>query len=465
MSNRSDPSVLFQEAKASLASEITRAVESSDKAASKPKWRLIRAEARTTPVEPLAWLGAQGNLSKVYWADRDKPVEIAGVGESDALSSDKASDGYEKLFTPLCERLNAAPPTVRYYGGSRFNAQGERDAEWLNFGTFRLILPRFELIRRDGECTLACNVVLKGADPAVLDATLAELNRLRLPPGGGSAPLPNLQARVDTPDTEGWRRSVNRALESFDEGTLQKIVLARRSLLQFAGDLEPTSILKRLKAVTPHCYHFCLTFGNGATFIGASPERLYRRRGERIWSEAIAGTRPRGDSSGSDERIGNNLLQSEKDLREHEFVVRGIQESLSGLCGSLEVDGRLTLLKLTQCQHLASLFYGHLKPGVRDIAILTHLQPTPAVGGYPTASTLEILRHIEPFDRGWYAGPVGWIAADAAEFAVAIRSGLVVGQNLFLYSGAGIVRGSNAEEEWEELENKISPFLQVVGRP
>jgi menaquinone-specific isochorismate synthase len=91
------------------------------------------------------------------------------------------------------------------------------------------------------------------------------------------------------------------------------------------------------------------------------------------------------------------------------------------------------------------------------------LHPTPAVGGHPTSDALKAIRDLEPFDRGWYAGPVGWIGSRGAEFAVALRCGLVRRDTLSLYSGCGIVEGSKPDAEWKEIEQKISDFIRVFG--
>ncbi|MCK5033282.1 MAG: chorismate-binding protein, partial [Calditrichia bacterium] len=123
----------------------------------------------------------------------------------------------------------------------------------------------------------------------------------------------------------------------------------------------------------------------------------------------------------------------------------------------------ISVIKLRRLQHLYSKFHGKLKDETSDIEILSALHPTPAVGGVPGKEALEHIQSMEPFHRGWYAAPVGWIGYNSAEFAVAIRSGLVNGKNLALYSGGGIVDGSDVNSEWQEIENKIGNFLKALG--
>ena len=136
--------------------------------------------------------------------------------------------------------------------------------------------------------------------------------------------------------------------------------------------------------------------------------------------------------------------------------------ALNRMCGFLTADKEPALLKLPRCQHLITTFKGKLRKGVKDSELLEKLHPTPAVGGFPTERALRDIAKLEPFDRGWYAGPLGWIAKDSSQFVVGIRSGLTDGKRLHLFSGAGIVEGSVPEKEWEEIENKISDFVTLV---
>jgi len=128
----------------------------------------------------------------------------------------------------------------------------------------------------------------------------------------------------------------------------------------------------------------------------------------------------------------------------------------------LSVDARATEMMLARGRHLVSRFEGVLRHGVSTWDLLRHLHPTPATGGYPAPAALKAIRRTETFDRGWYAGPVGCVGRDFAEFAVALRCGLVTGSRLHLYSGAGIVSGSEPESEWDEIEHKIVDFVRTL---
>ena len=164
-----------------------------------------------------------------------------------------------------------------------------------------------------------------------------------------------------------------------------------------------------------------------------------------------------------DEGLRDELLHSAKDRVEHTYVSKGIREALEPLCEELEIEDSVADMKLARGRHLRSKIRGKLGDGVTDAGLLEAMHPTPAVGGYPRDRAREEIRVLEPFDRGWYAGPVGWIGAEASEFAVGLRSGLVRGQTLALFSGAGIVAGSVPEEEWAEIEQKIGDFTGMFG--
>ncbi|HWR98005.1 MAG TPA: isochorismate synthase, partial [Candidatus Methanoperedens sp.] len=277
--------------------------------------------------------------------------------------------------------------------------------------------------------------------------------------------LPAVLERADRPDRAAWVAAVEGALARIERGPLQKVVLARRTDFRLAEAPDPFLLLHRLRAANPEGFHFAFSPEGGATFLGVSPERLYRREGRHILSEAVAGTRRRGDSEREDQAIGDALLDSEKDRREHRFVADTVGRGLGELCRSYRADPEISLLKLSRIQHLRRGFEGTLRGQVDDVAIVAALHPTPAVAGNPTAAAVAEIAQREPFSRGWYAGPLGWVDPRGADFTVAIRSGLLSGSRLALFTGAGIVRGSRPIAEWEELENKLAGFVKVIGAP
>lgn len=427
--------------------------------------RFVRVETPVDGISPLPWLAAQKHPVRGYWSARDGSLEVAAIGEADEIkeSEFRMSGGVPmvgSLFHDVSQRLDKCSPELRYFGGFRFGPWHPSDAAWRPFGAYRFLLPQVELIRRGDHTWLACNVPVEAADAAL--ATLASVNMDSLASRG---PLPVPTGRQDVPDRAGWESEVAAVKDAIRAGTLRKLVLARRACFDFGQPLDAFELLLRLRESTHDCYHFgALHFGGQVAFMGAPPERLFLRMGQQILSEAVAGTRPRGATPEEDRALGDDLMKCPKEREEHAIVVQGISESLAPLCIGLKHEATPHVVKLPGMQHLVTHFVGTLAPGVGNEHVFARLHPTPAVGGYPREAAATALRKLEPFDRGWYCAPVGWVGRDACEFAVAIRCGAVFGSRLCLFSGAGIVEGSNADAEWNEVESKISHFIAALTK-
>ena len=449
------------EARWELAGKVSRVLFGGTDAG--PGEHLVRLAVPLEDTDSLFWLREQQLYPRTYWLGRDG-LEVASVGAAD-LQVGEPMEGPSALRKRL-ELLDSLENTdARYYGGFRFDPSAEADENWRPFGAYRFVLPRFELHCNGDASELVCNLVLP-RDAGRSAEVLAQLEDLTVPqetPGRDPNLLPPLISRTDSPGWGGWKANVERSLENFSEGRLDKVVLARRADFGFDGDLDAIRLMEELREATPGCFRFCVEPEEGVSFVGASPERLFRREGRNILSEAVAGTRPRGASEADDEELREELLGSEKDRSEHAYVRRSISETLGPLCEELEADESLSEMKLARGRHLVSKVRGTLREGVTDADVLGALHPTPAVGGQPKGVALGEIREMEPFDRGWYAGPVGWIGGGGAEFAVGIRSGLVQGSTLQLFSGAGIVAGSVPEREWAEIEQKIGDFTRMFG--
>jgi menaquinone-specific isochorismate synthase len=418
-------------------------------------------------VRPIDWVRARPASEAVYWSGRDKDRTVAACGEADLVTSSAAPVEYDALGRALDERLDRAGPGVRYYGGLRFDAgqppaPDRPDRRWAPFGTYRFVLPRFELVEAGDARRLVCSLVLP-QDADRVDDILNMVDEVSLPVPTEHTALPRPRQRQDVPDHEGWTRMVRWALDAIKEASLDKVVLARRVALSLGASMDPLLVLSHLEPATPECYHFAMRPASGAAFVGASPERLFRQERRTVVSEAVAGTRPRGETKAEDAVFRRALLESPKERREHAFVRDAIRDDLAAVCGTVRVPKETGELALARGRHLHARIAGTLRPDTATAEVLEALHPTPAVGGVPTDDAVAAIRAREPFDRGWYAGPVGWVGQDAAEFAVGLRAGLVEESTVALFSGAGIVDGSVPDREWEEIEQKIGDFAAIMG--
>lgn len=423
--------------------------------------RLVRLAEPVENVDLLGWLAVQSGRMKGYWADRDGGLEVAALGEVDEVKGGVAGD-YKSCWAELEKRWEGASPETRYYGGFRFGPWHPDDIAWKPFQAYRFVLPEFELLRHeDGRCELVCNLAF-GPERNPVASAIERLQTMQFPADFEPQAVSRVVGRRDTPNREDWLRMVEQGLEAVRRKDVEKIVLARRACFEMEQAVDPLTLIYRMREDSGRCYQFCGVHELGIAFVGASPERLYKRVGRSLKSEAVAGTRPRGGTAEEENEYAATLFNSSKEREEHQFVVSSIREGLGPLSDSIHCDGEPSVLKLARLQHLVTRVEAELKPGVDDVALLSALHPTPAVGGRPALAAIRLLGDLEPFDRGWYTGPVGWVGPDAAEFAVAIRCGVMAGPQLCLFSGAGIVADSDPAAEWDEIESKLSTFLAIL---
>jgi isochorismate synthase len=203
--------------------------------------------------------------------------------------------------------------------------------------------------------------------------------------------------------------------------------------------------------------------GSDGCFLGASPERLCGVRGDQVFIDCLAGTRRRGQTPPEDELLAEQLMNSLKDRAEHEVVRRWIVNTVADITTDLAAPEVPRIKRLHNVQHLHTPITGRLRPGVGVLDVAERLHPTPAVAGVPRAAALEWIGRTESFDRGWYAGALGWIEPPGdGEFAVALRSALIRGDEAVLFAGAGIMGDSDPRDEWEETGWKLHPMLSVL---
>lgn len=411
-------------------------------------------------VQPLAWLAGRPEGELCFWADRDGREEIAAAGILTEVAGN-AAPGAAVWMERIAAHLEAADEGVRFYGGTRFDPQAPAAPEWRTLGAYRFVVPRFEAVRRDGRKLLACN--FRAAERDGLPALLADLQR---PPATVPEPAGPVRLRrdADEPDRGGWATLVRTALATIDDPAepLSKVVVARRTGATAAAPITPAALLAAMSRSEDRSFRFVVQPRPGTAFVSVTPERLFSLSGRTVRTEAIAGTRSRGASPKDDDRLRRELAASAKDVLEHRIVHDAIARALTGLCTDTAA-GETTVLSLPALQHLMSRLSGELAPGMGIADLVDALHPTPAVGGEPAEAARRFLTRHEPFDRGWYAAPVGWVGHGEASFAVAIRSALIDGRSVSLYTGNGLVNGSCPDAEWAELEAKIGCYFTPGG--
>jgi menaquinone-specific isochorismate synthase len=262
---------------------------------------------------------------------------------------------------------------------------------------------------------------------------------------------------------ERWTAAVREVLREIESGRVRKVVLSRDILLDAERDIDCWELHRLVHRRDPHGLRFCLRFDGGAAFMGASPERLVSQSGADIACDCLAGTIARGVDDASRERNAAALLASEKDGREHRIVLEEILDAIAPHVGAVESPAVPRILALAEVLHLWSPIRARLRAGVGLSELVAGLHPTPAVGGSPRLRAMDLIARLEGRSRGWYAGLVGWIGQDAADFAVAIRSGIVRGSRMTAFGGAGIVRGSDPHAEWDETARKAASFIHLFA--
>jgi isochorismate synthase len=267
----------------------------------------------------------------------------------------------------------------------------------------------------------------------------------------------------DPVDRARWDEAVRAILSREAAGEVQKAVLARTLEVAFPEAPDPLRVLRFLRAENPRAHVFLIEVGPGRVFLGAAPEILAELRGGVFQATAVAGSAPRGGTADEDAQRAAALLASAKDLAEHAFTSDEMREVLADRLDGMEVELEPRILRLARIQHLETRIRGRARAGEDALSLVEALHPTPAVCGRPRARALELIREREPFERGWYAGPVGWFdPAGDGDFVPALRSAVGGGRRWRLYAGAGIVPGSDPALEWEETALKFEPALRAL---
>jgi menaquinone-specific isochorismate synthase len=426
--------------------------------------RLVTFRQSVQPTELSEWLCRQTLYPRLFWMNRERDFSVAGIGIADSIAFE-GSGSNEASFSKFALSVKEKNSDARYFGGFRFNNEEQQEPIWQAFSSFSFILPLLQLTFENGAFALSCHLWLEKEDElkTKISRITDALDHLITDADCSAMKLPELLNLCYNPDEKNWMEQCQKALLTFEIGNMEKIMLARQTTLEFSRSFSPLLFLLQYPYPQNTVYRFYFEPVENHAFFSFTPERLYRRDGNMLLTEALAGTCSKESINGDDHHASEVLLNSEKDIREHNFVREMIYDELFKICSNINMEKEVKVLQLNRLAHLYTRCTAQLKPEFEhDSAVLELLHPTPAVGGVPKAPAMQHIMELEPFSRGWYAAPVGWISRDAAEFCVAIRSALIKGRFAYLYSGAGLVKGSDPLSEWEEVDQKIGDILAIT---
>lgn len=443
-----------------------------------------QARRRGCPVAVSGWLRVPGfdpvsaferaeTGARALWLQPDAGFAMVGSGTA-ARFVREGPDGFaraaawwrELVRGTVTEAAEGPLPAPVCLGGFAFDPAARRPAAaWRVFADADLAAPAVTLVSRDNEtwALLTARAQPEDEPEVVAGALAAHLGRLLESNRGSEEGSPRIAA--EEPDGAPWREAVREAVDAIGRGALLKVVLAREVVARAEGVFPLGQTLRRLR----NAYGGCTVFAfdrEGTVFLGATPERLVRLDGQRVEASCLAGSRRRGATPDEDEALGQALRSDRKERFEHALVVRALRDALEPLCEALELPDEPELLRLRNVQHLYTPVEGTNRGDTTVLDLVARLHPTPAVGGVPRQAALEVIQRSEPFDRGWYAGPVGWIdGTGSGEFVVALRSALVCGGEARLYAGCGIVAGSDPGREWDESDAKLRAMRWALNLP
>jgi menaquinone-specific isochorismate synthase len=418
------------------------------------------------PRAPLTVLvRASRRAASSHWVSPGGAEQVVATGATATVgvSLESLKDELAGLFDGLVEvaHPDAVPTPSRVYGGVAFDRRLDPErlqaSPWADFGQVGFVLPRWTYaLLGAGRAQLGLTIDARDGWSGRARVVLAELDSLW---DALERPLevaaPTSSVAIDQPGRERYRREVETILAAIAAGDVEKVVLARRAKVKADADLDPWSILETLGQSYPQTWRFGFRRGP-STFVGATPERLFRKRGRIVETEALAGSVE--VEAGSSDR----LQRSGKDRREHAFVVDHLLDRLGPLTERLVHPEAPEVRALPNVLHLRTPIRGELAPEVDAVDLLRTLHPTPAVNGTPMEAARAWIAAHEGI-RGWYTGAAGWLdAAGDGELVVALRCGLFRGAHGTLFAGGGIVAGSDPDGEWDESGLKLRPLLQAL---
>lgn len=411
---------------------------------------------------------------RFFWQEPDTHSSIVGLGKVEIIQTEPSENRFKKISCKWNEvmknsiiqtdfnHIPAAGPIL--FGGFSFDYKKSRSLLWDHFGDNFFYIPQYMMTLINDQAFYTTNILcLPGGNIKRLIEVYEQGEQLREMVEEQQIDARHVLVSKEEIEPEQWKGTVAKAVQTIKSTGIDKIVLARELKLAFEQPIYAEAVLERLLKEQSSSFVFSLESGSDC-FIGATPERLVKKEGNEVLSTCLAGSIARGKSEDEDERLGQELLHDPKNLMEHQFVVNMIHKTMETACADVVVPSSPILMKTKHIQHLYTPVRAICEGETTILDLVDKLHPTPALGGLPQNAAVSWIRENELLERGLYGAPLGWLDSNGnGEFAVALRSALIKGNEASLFAGCGIVEDSKPEEEYQETWIKFKPMLNALG--
>jgi len=341
------------------------------------------------------------------------------------------------------------------FGGFNFNLNELNDGIWDTIPTGNFTLPRYTFL--DSQLIINLFIENKATKLEIRQAINKYIDDLSLILLKQNVSNSKLEKSSNLTSRESYDDKVNNLLKILKEDNpeLIKVVLSRIKKASFSDKVPLISIFKNLLSKNSESTNFLYTLEKRISIIGSTPELILSKLNSRIKSESIAGSNYRNKI--------NNFKSDKKEIIEQKIVTDYIIDFLNKNAVDIKYNKKPQIKKSSNIEHLCTSFSAQLKNDKNIFDLLTELHPTPAIGGFPKKQAIDLIESRQE-NRGWYGGPIGWVDNNLnGQFFLNIRSGLSLGSDLFLFSGSGIIKESNCENEWMETEQKFNLMLSACN--
>jgi len=412
-----------------------------------------------------------------YFSRADSDFSMAAVGSILELNfsgktrfdeGERFFNHWKKLTTAISKDGFVEAAEQMFLVQSTFSPEIQ-SKQWEGFSPLRLYIPQYLFTAEGNETQLFINQLfypdstthsIERSFDEMYAKALQQIEFVQNQPETYT-PLP-IESTQPAP-ANAWKSLVTTSVRQIKQDALEKVVLSTQLPVKSSGEFDVYGITKRLEADYPNCTTFLVRNEKGQTFLGATPEEFALIKDGRLHCDALAGSIQRGESKYEDEQFGRELFESTKDRSEHQYVVEFLSRTLQPLVSHLSYPHEPSLLKLQNVQHLYTPFEGKLKKNISLFKVIEQLHPTPAVGGIHAQSAMEFIAKHENYMRGCYAAPLGTLTTGGAmDLVVGLRSGLFDGNRATLFAGAGIVKDSDPDTEYDEIMMKFQPLLNAI---